>query len=49
MKMLYKGLRAFISLMPEAFENNRIVNGMNLDHDDEALVQFSKAFILAKE
>ena len=49
LKKLYKRLRAFISLMPEAFENNRIVNVMNLDHDDEALVQFSKAFILAKE
>ena len=49
LKLLYKGLRAFISLMPEAFEHNRIVNGMNLDNDDEALVQFSKAFILAKE
>ena len=49
LKLLYKGLRAFISLMPEAFEHNRIVNGMNLDNDDEALVQLSKAFILAKE
>ena len=49
MKMLHKGLRAFISLMPEAFENNRIVNGMNLDHDDEAVVQFSKAFVLATD
>ena len=49
LKLLYKRFRAFISLMPEAFEHNRVVNGMNLDNDDEALVQFSKAFILAKE
>ena len=38
LKMLYKGIRAIISLMHEAFENNRIVNGMNLDHNDDALV-----------
>ena len=47
--MLYKGLRAIISLMPEALENNRIVNGMGLDQNDDALVDFSKAFITAKQ
>ena len=35
--------------MPEAFENNRSVNGMGLDQNDDALVDFSKAFILAEE
>ena len=49
LKLLYKGLRAFINLMPEAFEVNRGVNMMNLDQDDEGLVQFAKAYILAKE
>ena len=49
MKLLYKGLRAFINLMPEAFEVNRGVNMMNLDQDDEQLVEFSKAYILARQ
>ena len=49
LKMLYKRLRAIISLMPEALENNRIVNGMGLDQNDDALVDFSKAFITAKQ
>ena len=49
LKVLYKGLRAFINLMPEAFEVNRGVNMMNLDQDDEQLVEFAKAYILAKE
>ena len=47
--MLYKGLRAFVSLMLEALENNRIVNGMGLDQNDDALVDFSKAFITSKQ
>ncbi len=49
LKLLYKGLRAFINLMPEAFEVNRGVNMMNLDQDDEQLVEFSKAYILARQ
>ena len=49
LKLLYKGLREIISLMPEALENNRIVNGMCLGQDDDALVDFSKAFITSKQ
>ena len=49
LKLLHKGLRAFINLMPEAFEVNRGVNMMNLDQDDEQLVEFAKAYILARE
>ena len=49
MKLLYKGLRAFINLMPQAFEVNRGVNMMNLDQNDDQLVEFSKAFILARQ
>ena len=49
LKMLYKGLRAFISLMPEAMENQRIVSNMGLEYDDDALVDFSKAFITSKQ
>ena len=49
LKLLYKGLRAFIHLMPQAFEVNRGVNMMNLDQDDDQLVEFSKAFILARQ
>ena len=49
LNMLYKGLRATISLMPEALENSRIVNGMGLGQNDDALVDFSKAFITAKQ
>ena len=49
LKMLYKGLRAFVSLTPEALENNRIVNGMGLDQNDDALVKFSTALMTAKQ
>ena len=49
MKLLYKGLRAFINLMPQAFEVNRGVNMMNLDQNDDQLVEFSRAFILARQ
>ena len=49
LKLLFKGLSAFINIMPQAFEVNRGVNMMNLDQDDEGLVQFEKAYILARE
>ena len=49
MKLLYKGLRAFINLMPQEFEVNRGVNMMNLDQNDDQLVEFSSAFILARQ
>ena len=49
LKMLYKGLRAFMSLMPEAIENQRMVANLGLEYDDDALVDFSKAFITSKQ
>ena len=49
LKMLYKGLRAFISLMPEAMENQRMVANMGLECDDDALCDFIKAFITSKQ
>ena len=49
LKMLYKGLRAFISLLPEAMENQRMVANMGLEYDDDALCDFSKAFITSKQ
>ncbi len=49
LKLLYKGFRAFINLIPQAFEVNRAVNMMNLDQDDEQLVEIAKAYILATE
>ncbi len=45
MKLLYQGLRAFISIMPGAFETNRGVNLMNLDQNDDVLVDFARAYI----
>ena len=48
LKMLYKGLRAFISVMPDAMDNQRMVSNMNLEWDDDALCSFSKAFITSK-
>ena len=35
--------------MPEAMENQRIVSNMGLEYDDDALVDFSKAFITSKQ
>ena len=49
LKMLYTGLRAFISLMPKAMESQRMVANMGLERDDEALVDFSKAFMTSKQ
>ena len=49
LKMLYKGLMAFISLMLEALENDRVVTGIGLYQNDDALVDFSKAFITSKK
>ena len=48
LKMLYKGLRPFISVMPDAMDNQRMVSNMNLEWDDDALCSFSKAFITSK-
>ena len=45
MKLLFQGLRAFINLMPKAFETNRGVNAMNLDQNDDDLVDFARAYI----
>ena len=45
LKMLYKGLRSFISVMPDAMENQRMVANMGPEYDDDALCAFSKAFI----
>ena len=49
LKMLYKALRSFISVMPDAMDTQRAVSHMNLEYDDDALCSFSKAFITAKE
>ncbi len=49
LQMLYKGLRAFISLMPKAMGNQRMVANMGLEYDDDALCDFSKAFITSKQ
>ena len=49
LKMLHKGLRSFISVMPDAMDTQRAVCNMNLEYDDDALFSFSKAFITAKE
>ncbi len=49
LKMLYKGLRSFISVMPDALENQRMVANMGLEYDDDALCDVSKVFITSKQ
>ena len=49
LKILYKALRSFISVMPDAMDTQRAVSHMNLEYDDDALFAFSKAFITSKE
>ena len=45
LKLLYQGVRAFINIMPGAFETNRGVNLRNLDQNDDDLVDFARAYI----
>ena len=49
LKMLYKALRCFIFVMPDAMDTQRAVSHMNLENDDDALCSFAKAFITSKE
>ena len=49
LKMLYQGVRAFINLLPDAYQVNMLVNTMDLDHKDEELIEFSVAYIRSME
>ena len=49
LKMLYKALRCFISVMPGAVNTHRTISHMDLEGNDDALCSFAIAFITARE
>ena len=45
LKMPYKALRCFISVMPDAVNTHRTISHMDLEGNDDALCSFATAFI----
>ncbi len=49
LKMLYKALRCFISMMPDSVNTQRAVAQMDLEGNDDLLCGFATSFITAQE